>query len=50
MRPTVVRLLGGVVALHPFKPHYATNFSGQHPTLIISSKAVPDQLVADLSV
>jgi hypothetical protein len=48
MRPTVVRLLAGVVELHPFKHHGATDSSGQHPTLIIHSKAVLEQLVVDL--
>ena len=28
MQPTVVRLHGGVVVLHPFKPHCASNSSG----------------------
>jgi len=40
MRPTTVRLLGGVVEIHPFKHLCATNSSARYPTLIIRGKAI----------
>jgi hypothetical protein len=50
MRPTVVRLLGGVGELHPFKHLCATNSSARHPTLIIHGKAALEQFVVDLEI
>jgi hypothetical protein len=50
MRPTVVRLLGGVVTLHPFIPLRHQLLWAAPATLIIPSKASLDQLVVELSV
>jgi hypothetical protein len=47
MRPTAVRSLGGVVEIHPFKHHCATNSTEEPRLLIVRSKAA-GALVADL--